>query len=81
MLIDWFTVGAQIINFLVLMALLKYFLYDRITGALDAREEKINFRLEEADRKEKEAQEKIEALEEEKNKMAEKRAFDRIFTL
>ena len=73
MLIDWFTVGAQIVNFLILMALLKYFLYDRITGAMDAREEKINSRLQAADRKEKEAQEKIEALDEEKNKMAEKR--------
>jgi F-type H+-transporting ATPase subunit b len=73
MLIDWFTVGAQIVNFLILMALLKYFLYDRITGAMDAREEKINSRLEEADRKEKEAQERVEALDEEKNKMAEKR--------
>jgi F-type H+-transporting ATPase subunit b len=73
MLIDWFTVGAQIVNFLILMALLKYFLYDRITGAMDAREEKINSRLEEAERKEKEAQEKVKALDEEKNKMTEKR--------
>jgi F-type H+-transporting ATPase subunit b len=73
MLIDWFTVGAQIVNFLVLMALLKYFLYDRITDAMDEREKKINSRLEAADRKEKEAQEKVEALDQEKNKLDEKR--------
>jgi F-type H+-transporting ATPase subunit b len=73
MLIDWFTVGAQIVNFLILMALLKHFLYDRITAAMDAREEKISSRLQEADRKEEEAQGKLEALDEEKGKIAEKR--------
>ena len=30
MLIDWFTVVAQIVNFLVLVALLKHFLYGRL---------------------------------------------------
>jgi F-type H+-transporting ATPase subunit b len=73
MLIDWFTVGAQIVNFLILMVLLKYFLYDRITGAMDAREEKINSRLQDADRKEKEAQEKAEALHKEKHELDQKR--------
>ena len=28
MLIDWFTVGAQIVNFLILVWLLKHFLYN-----------------------------------------------------
>ncbi len=37
MLIDWFTIIAQIINFLVLVALLKYFLYGRILQAMDRR--------------------------------------------
>src|SRR6202030_2840597 len=38
MLIDWFTVGAQALNFLVLVWLLKRFLYKPILNAVDARE-------------------------------------------
>jgi F-type H+-transporting ATPase subunit b len=40
-LIDWFTVGAQIVNFLVLVALLKRFLYGPIIRNMDRREERI----------------------------------------
>ncbi len=56
MLIDWFTVVAQIINFLLLIGLLKYFLYDRIIRAMEEREEKIRARLEEAENKKQEAE-------------------------
>jgi len=38
MLIDWFTVGAQIVNFLILAWLLQHFLYRPILAAIDARE-------------------------------------------
>ena len=48
MQIDPFTVGAQIVNFLVLVALLKRFLYGPILRAMDEREEKIATRLREA---------------------------------
>lgn len=48
MLIDWFTVFAQLVNFLILMALLKRFLYKPILRALDDREKKIAGRLEDA---------------------------------
>ncbi len=41
MLIDWFTVAAQIINFLILMWLLKRFLYKPVLNAIDAREKRI----------------------------------------
>ena len=41
MLIDWFTVGAQAINFLILVWLLKRFLYQPVLAAMDAREKKI----------------------------------------
>jgi len=41
MLIDWFTVGAQILNFVVLVALLKRFLYRPVLAAIDARESRI----------------------------------------
>ena len=41
MLIDWFTVAAQAVNFLVLVWLLQHFLYKPILAAIDARENKI----------------------------------------
>jgi F-type H+-transporting ATPase subunit b len=41
MLIDWFTVGAQLLNFLILVWLLKRFLYKPVLDAIDAREKRI----------------------------------------
>ena len=41
MLFDWFTFAAQIINFLILMWLLKRFLYQQVLNAIDAREQHI----------------------------------------
>ncbi|MBE7446818.1 MAG: hypothetical protein HS132_16960 [Planctomycetia bacterium] len=60
MLIDWFTVLSQVINFLILVFLLKYFLYGRIISAMNAREQKIASRLHEADNKRAEAEEERE---------------------
>lgn len=37
MLIDWFTVVAQLINFVILLVALKYFLFDRIVEAMERR--------------------------------------------
>jgi F-type H+-transporting ATPase subunit c len=51
MLIDWFTVGAQLLNFLILAWLLKRFLYRPILDALDAREQRIAAELADADAK------------------------------
>ena len=56
MLIDWFTVAAQALNFLVLVGLLKHFLYKPILGAIDAREKRIAAELADADAKKAEAQ-------------------------
>jgi F-type H+-transporting ATPase subunit b len=56
MLIDWFTVAAQLFNFLVLVWLMKRFLYQPILNALDARERKISAELAAADQKKLEAQ-------------------------
>lgn len=56
MLIDWFTVGAQLVNFLILVVLLKYVLYDRIIAAMDKREQTIRSRIEEAEEKKREAE-------------------------
>ena len=60
MLIDWFTVIAQIVNFLVLVYLLKRFLYKPIIKAMDGREQRIAGRLEEADKREEEARQELE---------------------
>lgn len=49
MLIDWFTVGAQALNFLILVWLMKRFLYKPILNAIDAREERIAAELANAD--------------------------------
>lgn len=56
MLIDWFTVGAQAINFLILVWLMKRFLYKPILHAIDARENRIAKALADADAKIAEAQ-------------------------
>ncbi len=56
MLIDWFTVIAQAINFLILVWLLKRFLYQPILNAIDAREKRIADELAAADAKKTEAQ-------------------------
>ena len=45
MSIDWITVAAQIVNFLVLVWLLKRFLYRRILDGIDAREREIADRM------------------------------------
>jgi F-type H+-transporting ATPase subunit b len=55
MLIDWFTVGAQVVNFLILVWLLKHFLYQPILDAIDAREKRIAAELADADAKKAEA--------------------------
>jgi len=56
MLIDWFTVAAQALNFLILVWLMKHFLYRPILNAIDTREELIAKELAEADAKKSEAQ-------------------------
>ncbi len=73
MLIDWFTVVAQIVNFLVLVALLKYFLYGRVINAMDKREEKIVSRLTDAEEKERRAEEEARSYQEKSREVEEKR--------
>ncbi len=57
MQIDWLTVAAQIVNFLVLVWLLQRFLYRPITNAMARREVRIESRLAEA----KDARAEVEA--------------------
>lgn len=56
MLIDWFTVAAQSLNFIVLVWLLKRFLYQPILNAIDAREQRIARELADADAAKSEAE-------------------------
>jgi len=72
-MIDWFTVVAQIVNFLILLALLKWLLFDRIVRAMDQREENIASRLEEAARKQDEAHQRAKKLEEERRQLESRR--------
>ena len=70
MQIDWLTVAAQIANFLVLVWLLNRFLYGPVTRAVQAREDGIQARLDEA-------RQTREAAEAEADRLGEKhRAFD-----
>ena len=70
MLIDWFTVVAQAINFLVLVWLLKRYLYHPILAAVDAREQRVAARLAEAAAREQEAANTGEALARERQELA-----------
>jgi len=60
MLIDWFTVAAQAVNFVILVWLLKRFLYKPILRAVDEREKRIAAEVESAKAKEAKAQEEME---------------------
>ncbi len=55
MLVDWFTVVAQAINFLILVWLMKRYLYGPILRAIEEREKKISAELADADAKRAEA--------------------------
>jgi F-type H+-transporting ATPase subunit b len=62
MLIDWFTVGAQALNFIILVWLLQRFLYRPILGAIDAREKRIAQALADVDRQRSELQKSRDEL-------------------
>lgn len=62
MQIDWLTVAAQIVNFLVLVWLLQHFLYGPITRAMQRREERIAERLEEAEKKRQSAEQEARSF-------------------
>ncbi|GAH31154.1 unnamed protein product, partial [marine sediment metagenome] len=60
MLIDSFTVIAQIINFLILIYLLKRFLFNRIIKIMDDREMQITGQMQDAETAKEEAQKELE---------------------
>ncbi|AJF06691.1 F0F1 ATP synthase subunit delta [Geoalkalibacter subterraneus] len=71
MLINWFTVVAQIVNFLILVFLLKRFLYKPIVKHMNEREERIAARLQEASEMRAEAQQQIDEFREKQEEMEE----------
>jgi F-type H+-transporting ATPase subunit b len=74
MLIDWFTVIAQVLNFLILVWLLKRFLYKPILNAIDAREKKVADELANADAKKAEAQKEKEEFKRKNEEFDQQRA-------
>ena len=74
MLIDWFTVGAQAINFIILVWLLKRFLYKPILDAVDAREKRVATELADADAKKAEAEKERDEFQHKNEKFDQQRA-------
>ena len=74
MLIDWFTIGAQALNFLILVWLLKHFLYQPILNAIDAREKRIAKELADADAQKAEAQKEHDEFQKKNEEFDQQRA-------
>ncbi|MEZ6032222.1 MAG: hypothetical protein R3C17_03955 [Planctomycetaceae bacterium] len=73
MLIDWFTVAAQTINFLILVWLLKRFLYKPILDAIDAREARIAAEIADANKKRADAKQERDEFEQKNKAFAKQR--------
>jgi F-type H+-transporting ATPase subunit b len=71
--IDWLTVAAQVVNFLVLVYLLKRFLYRPVTQAMARREERIAERVREGREREEQAERERERLHQRLEKLEERR--------
>ena len=74
MLIDWFTISAQALNFLILVWLLKRFLYKPILRAIDAREKRVAMELANADKKKAEAQKERDEFQHKNEELDQQRA-------
>lgn len=73
MQIDWLTVAAQVVNFLILVYLLKRFLYRPVTEAMARREERIAERVRQAREREEEAKREREHLHQRLGKLESRR--------
>ena len=72
MQIDWFTVAAQVVNFLILVFLLKRFLYRPVVDAMAARAARERERFSEAEEREKLAEREADALKSERERLRER---------
>lgn len=73
MSIDWITVSAQIVNFLILVWLLKRFLYQPVLRAMDRREERVTARLSDAEQREQLAHTQQQQFQDKENELAAQR--------
>jgi len=73
-MIDWFTIGAQALNFLILVWLLKHFLYKPILNAIDAREKRVAKELADADSKKAESQQERDEFQRKNEEFDQQRA-------
>jgi len=73
MQVDWFTLTAQVVNLLVLVGLLKHFLYGRIVRAMNEREATIAGRLQDAARGRALAEQEAEAFRARSRELEERR--------
>jgi len=71
--INWITVAAQLVNFLILVWLLNRLLYGPITRAMKSREERIRRRLEDADNAKLEAEAAAQELGKERDELSSKK--------
>ncbi|MBD3384754.1 F0F1 ATP synthase subunit B [candidate division KSB1 bacterium] len=69
MQIDWITLVAQIINFLILLFLLKHFLFDKIVSAMRKRQERIDNKLQDAESTREEAEQKLQEYQQMKSEL------------
>jgi F-type H+-transporting ATPase subunit b len=74
MLIDWFTVGAQVLNFLILVWLMRRFLYKPILNAIDAREKRIAAELADAAAKKADAKRERDEFQQKNENLDQQRA-------
>ncbi len=74
MLIDWFTVIAQALNFLILVWLMRRYLYKPILDAIDAREKLVATELADAATKKAEAQKEHDQLQHKNEEFDQQRA-------
>jgi F-type H+-transporting ATPase subunit b len=73
MQVDWITVAAQIVNFLILVWLLHRFLYGPITRAMARRENRIKERLDDAAQEREEAKAKQRELDQKLQELEDRR--------
>ena len=74
MLVDWFTVAAQVVNFLILVWLLKRFLYKPVLHAIDEREKRVATELADAAAKQAEARQERDEFHRKNEEFARQRA-------
>ncbi len=73
MLFDWFTLAAQLVNFLILVWLLKRFLYKPILNAIDEREKLIAMHLQDAESIKAEASKELDNYQQKNSRFEEQR--------